>query len=237
MNIFDITQIAITLLVLLVAGPYLGSFIYKVFENEQMPSKFLRKIENGFYRICSIDTSLDSSLQMNWKTYALALLAFNALGFLIVFLLQIFQVYLPLNPANIPNVSWHSAFNTAVSFMTNTNWQGYSGESTLSYLTQMLGLTVQNFVSAATGIAVAIALCRGFTKSEGKKIGNFWMDLYRGTVYVLLPLSFVLVWFRIFHLTKKLLVWMDLNKFFRRGLLRLRWLSNSLAQMVADFLE
>lgn len=188
MNIFDFTQIAITLLTLLLAGPYLGSFIYRVFEDEQLPHRFFKKIETGFYRLCSID----EKLQMNWKTYALALLTFNALGLVIVFLLQIFQAYLPLNPQNLPNVSWHSAFNTAVSFMTNTNWQGYSGESTLSYFTQMLGLTVQNFVSAATGIAVAVALCRGLTRPEGKKIGNFWMDLYRGTIYLLLPLSIFL---------------------------------------------
>lgn len=188
MNIFDVLQIAITLLALLFVGPYLGSFIFKVFEGKKALPGFLRKIENGFYRICSID----AKSQMNWKTYALAMLVFNTAGFAIVFLLQIFQAYLPLNPQNLPNVSWHSAFNTAVSFMTNTNWQGYSGESTLSYLTQMLGLTVQNFVSAATGIAVAVALCRGLTKPQGKKIGNFWTDLYRGTVYLLLPLSVIL---------------------------------------------
>lgn len=188
MNIFDVLQIAITLLALILIGPYLGSFIFKVFEEDQILPRFFRKIESGFYRICSIDPKV----QMNWKTYAMAMLVFNAVGFAIVFLLQIFQAYLPLNPQNLPNVSWHSAFNTAVSFMTNTNWQGYSGESTLSYLTQMLGLTVQNFVSAATGLAVAVALCRGLTGQQGKKIGNFWTDLYRGTVYLLLPLSIVL---------------------------------------------
>lgn len=188
MNIFDFLQIAITLLTLLVVGLYLGSYIYRVFEDDHLAPKVLRKIENGFYRICSIDFKS----KMNWKTYAMAMLAFNALGLVIVFLLQIFQTYLPLNPQGLPNVSWHSAFNTAVSFVTNTNWQGYSGESTMSYLTQMLGLTVQNFVSAATGIAVAVALCRGLTQPEGRKIGNFWTDLYRGTTYLLLPLSIVL---------------------------------------------
>ncbi|NBX76470.1 MAG: potassium-transporting ATPase subunit KdpA [Proteobacteria bacterium] len=188
MNVFDVIQIAISLLVLLLIGPYLGSFIYKIFEDEHLLPRFLRKIENGFYRTCSID----SKIQMNWKTYTVAMLVFNAVGFAIVFLLQMFQAYLPLNPQNLPIVSWHSAFNTAVSFMTNTNWQGYSGESTMSYLTQMLGLTVQNFVSAATGIAVAVALCRGLTRPQGKKIGNFWTDLYRGTIYLLLPLSILL---------------------------------------------
>lgn len=195
MNIFDVLQIAITLLALLLIGPYLGSFIFKVFEEDPMLPRFFRKIESGFYRICSID----AKAQMNWKTYAMAMLVFNAVGFATVFLLQIFQAYLPLNPQNLPNVNWHSAFNTAVSFMTNTNWQGYSGESTLSYLTQMLGLTVQNFVSAATGIAVAVALCRGLTKPQGKKIGNFWTDLYRATVYLLLPLSIVLALFLSFE--------------------------------------
>lgn len=188
MNIFDVLQIVVTLFVLLFIGPILGSFIYKIFEEREFIPQFFRKIENRIYRVCSIDPNI----QMNWKTYTLALLAFNAVGFLIVFLLQMFQSYLPLNPQNLPNVSWHSAFNTAVSFVTNTNWQGYSGESSLSYLTQMLGLTVQNFVSAATGIAVAIVLCRGLTRHEQKKIGHFWVDLIRGTVYILLPLSIVL---------------------------------------------
>lgn len=188
MNRFDVLQIAISLLTLLVLGPSLGSFIYKVFEDDHLAPRGLRKIENGFYRLCSID----HKLQMNWKTYATALLAFNALGLVLLFLLQIFQADLPLNPQGLPNVSWHLALNTAVSFVTNTNWQGYSGESTMSYLTQMLGLTVQNFVSAATGMAVAVALCRGLTRTEGRKIGNFWTDLYRGTIYLLLPLSIVL---------------------------------------------
>lgn len=220
MNIFDFLQIGITLLTLFLISPYLGIYIYKIFEMEtkdsnvknsnssqdnnvkisvsknnhsklsflilkDFTSNLLNKIESGFYKISSVDPKL----QMNWKTYAAAMLAFNFLGFLVVFFLQIFQGYLPLNPANLPNVNWHSAFNTAVSFMTNTNWQAYSGESTLSYLTQMLGLTVQNFVSAATGLAVAIALCRGLTSHGTKKIGNFWTDLYRGTIYLLLPLS------------------------------------------------
>ena len=124
-----------------------------------------------------------------WKAYAVALLAFNALGALVVYAVQRLQAWLPLNPQAMPNVSPDSAFNTAVSFVSNTNWQGYSGEQTMSYLTQMLALTGQNFFSAATGIAVAFALVRGFKSSSAKSIGNFWVDLTRTTLYVLLPLS------------------------------------------------
>jgi len=117
------------------------------------------------------------------------LLMFNFVGFVFVLLLQLFQAQLPLNPENLPNVSWHSAFNTSVSFMTNTNWQGYSGETTLSYFVQMIGLTVQNFVSAATGIAVLLALVRGLARKTTDQLGNFWTDLTRSTIYILLPLS------------------------------------------------
>jgi K+-transporting ATPase ATPase A chain len=129
---------------------------------------------------------------MNWKQYAVAVLLFNGAGILAVYLLQRLQGHLPLNPQGLPAVSWDSALNTAVSFATNTNWQGYGGESTMSYLTQMLALTVQNFVSAATGIAVLVALIRGLTRRESDGIGNFWTDLTRSTLYVLLPLSVVL---------------------------------------------
>ena len=127
--------------------------------------------------------------ETNWKSYTFNLLLFNLTGFAFVFLIQLFQAYLPLNPANLSNVSWHSAFNTSVSFMTNTNWQGYAGETTLSYFVQMIGLTVQNFVSAATGIAVLLALIRGISRKTTDKLGNFWVDLTRSTLYVLLPLS------------------------------------------------
>jgi len=120
------------------------------------------------------------------------MLLFNLAGFLVVFVLQRLQGHLPLNPQDLPAVSPGSAFNTAVSFVTNTNWQGYGGESTMSYLTQMLGLTVQNFVSAATGIAVLVALIRGLARRETDRIGNFWVDLTRSTLCVLLPLSVVL---------------------------------------------
>ena len=129
---------------------------------------------------------------MNWKTYTIGVLLFNLAGFVLLYLLQIFQSYLPLNTEKLPNVSWHLAFNTAMSFTTNTNWQSYSGENTLSYLVQMLGLTVQNFVSAATGIAVALALIRGLTRKTTDALGNFWTDMTRSVLYVLLPLSIIL---------------------------------------------
>ena len=165
--------------------------------NGQLP-RWMQRVEAPIYRIAGVKPERS----MGWRAYALALLAFNAVGALALYALQRLQGLLPLNPAALPAVSPDSAFNTAVSFVTNTNWQGYAGESTMSYLTQMLGLTVQNFVSAATGIAVAFALIRGFA-SRGQAragkgapapeglLGNFWADLVRITLWVLLPLSFV----------------------------------------------
>ena len=164
--------------------------------------RWMQRVEAPIYRIAGVQPERS----MGWRTYALALLAFNAIGALALYALQRLQGLLPLNPAALPAVSPDSAFNTAVSFVTNTNWQGYAGESTMSYLTQMLGLTVQNFVSAATGIAVAFALIRGFA-SRGQAragkgapapeglLGNFWADLVRITLWVLLPLSFVFATF------------------------------------------
>ncbi len=140
------------------------------------------------YRLCGVD----ASKEMSWRQYAIALLLFNLLGALIVYALQRLQLFLPLNPQQLAAVSPDSSFNTAVSFVTNTNWQGYSGESTMGYLVQMAGLAVQNFLSAATGIAVAIALIRGFARHTAQVIGNFWVDVTRSTLYVLLPLAAVL---------------------------------------------
>src|SRR5207247_2217293 len=130
--------------------------------------------------------------EMGWKTYAATMLLFNLAGLLAVYGLQRVQGVLPLNPQQFGAVSPDSSFNTAVSFATNTNWQGYGGETTMSYLTQMLGLTVQNFVSAATGMAVLVALIRGLTRRSAQTIGNFWVDLTRSTLYILLPLSLLL---------------------------------------------
>jgi K+-transporting ATPase ATPase A chain len=144
-------------------------------------------IESLLYRLCGIR----HDEEMGWLRYALAILLFNALGVLAVYALQRLQLWLPLNPQAMANVSADSSFNTAISFATNTNWQGYAGESTMSYLTQMLGLAVQNFLSAATGIAVVIALIRGFARHTVKTIGNAWVDLTRITLYVLLPISLI----------------------------------------------
>jgi len=181
--------IALYLVVLLLLVKPLGSYIANVMEGRPIwPLRMGARLEGFVYRVSGIDPSA----QMGWKRYTLSLLVFNTLGALAVYALQRLQLWLPLNPQGFASVSPDSSFNTAVSFVTNTNWQGYSGESTLSYLTQMAGLTVQNFLSAATGIVVAVALIRGFTRHSARSIGNFWIDMVRATVYVLLPLSVVL---------------------------------------------
>lgn len=187
MNGFDYLQVFITLVVLLAAAPFLGRWMFRVFEDQNPGSTFFRKCEAIFYRISGVD----AKEEMDWKRYALAVLLFNLVGFIFIFLFQLFQSKFPLNPQGLADVSWHSALNTAISFVTNTNWQGYSGESTMSYLTQMLGLTTQNFVSAATGIGVVLAICRGLSQKSSRSLGNFWRDLSRSTLFVLLPLSFV----------------------------------------------
>jgi K+-transporting ATPase ATPase A chain len=146
------------------------------------------KLERLIYRAAGVDAGQD----MAWTRYAVAVVLFNALGVVVVYLTQRLQLWLPWNPQSMANVTTDSAFDTAVSFVTNTNWQGYAGESSLSYFTQMLALAVQNFLSAATGIAVAFALVRGFARRSSQGIGNFWVDLTRGTLYVLLPLSLLL---------------------------------------------
>nr|WP_255763436.1 potassium-transporting ATPase subunit KdpA [Pelomonas sp. P7] len=151
--------------------------------------RWLRRVERGLLKRAGVDADADA--EQGWLRYALGLLVFNALGVLAVYALQRLQQWLPLNPQGLGPVAPDSAFNTAVSFVTNTNWQGYGGETTMSYLTQMLALTVQNFLSAATGIAVVVALLRGFARHSGQAIGNVWADLVRATLWVLLPLSFV----------------------------------------------
>jgi len=167
----------------------LGLYMANVFEGR--PLWLVRAgapLERLIYRLCGVDPGRE----MGWKEYALGLLLFNALGGLAVYLLQRCQLWLPLNPQKVANLSPDSAFNTAVSFITNTNWQGYSGESAMSYLTQMAGLAVQNFLSAASGIVVAIVLIRGLARHSVSTIGNVWADLTRATLYVLLPLAMVL---------------------------------------------
>jgi K+-transporting ATPase ATPase A chain len=178
--------IILFLAVVLLCVKPLGLYMANVLEGRPIwPLRVGAPLERWIYRLCGIDPVAE----MGWKQYALALLVFNTLGALVVYALQRLQLWLPLNPQHFANVSPDSAFNTAVSFVTNTNWQGYSGESTMSYLSQMAGLAVQNFLSAATGIVVAIALIRGFARHGAKAIGNFWVDMTRSTLYVLLPLA------------------------------------------------
>jgi K+-transporting ATPase ATPase A chain len=181
-------QMIVFVAVLLALVKPLGSYMAGVFDGTARMLRWGGPIERSIYRICRIDPEAT----MPWQQYATVLLAFNALGALLVYLLQRLQGHLPWNPQQMTAVSADSSFNTAVSFATNTNWQGYGGESTMSYFTQMLGLSVQNFLSAATGIAVLVALIRGFRSRSAQQIGNFWVDMTRSTLYVLLPLSAVL---------------------------------------------
>ncbi|WP_145520239.1 potassium-transporting ATPase subunit KdpA [Yersinia mollaretii] len=177
--------IASFMLVLLVLSRPLGSFLARIIEGE--PFAPLQKIEAGLWRCSGVQNA-----EMNGWQYALAILSFNLLGMVLLFVLLMAQGALPLNPENMPGMSWHLALNTAVSFVTNTNWQAYSGENTLSYLSQMAGLTVQNFLSAATGIAVAFALIRAFARHSAATLGNAWVDLVRITLYVLLPIALII---------------------------------------------
>jgi len=189
MNAAALVQLGLYLAVLLALVKPLGWYMAQVYEGKPCcgMDRLLGGLERGLYRLCGIDPHEE----MAWNVYAVALLLFNLLGFLAVYLLQRTQALLPLNPDGLAAVPPDLALNTAVSFATNTNWQAYGGESTLSYLTQMLGLTVQNFVSAATGMAVLVALIRGFARRSMQTIGNFWYDLTRSTLYILLPLSVV----------------------------------------------
>lgn len=185
----DFLQIGLFLIVLLLLVKPVGSYMALVFaEAPNRITRFGARVERGIYRLCGIS----SIEEMSWKRYALAMLLFNVLGLLAVYVLQRTQPWLPLNPQHFAAVSPDSAMNTAISFASNTNWQGYAGESTMSYLTQMLGLAVQNFLSAATGIAVLVAVVRGFSRRSAAGIGNFWVDLTRSTLYVLLPLSLLM---------------------------------------------
>lgn len=184
----SIIQYSLYLIILVVLAIPLGKYIGKVMNGEKVfLSKILNPIENFIYKILRID----KDEEMDWKKYSISVIAFSVIGFVILFLLQMVQGILPLNPEGIKGMSWHLSFNTASSFVTNTNWQSYSGESQATYLTQMIGLTVQNFVSAAAGIAVLFALIRGFTRVKEKTIGNFWVDATRSTVHILMPLSIV----------------------------------------------
>jgi len=182
-----IAQIALYVGVLLLLAKPLGVYMARVYEGQSSGlDRVLRPVERLFYRICSIEPDEE----MDWKKYAGAVLIFSAAGFVSLYLLQRLQGLLPLNPQKLPAVPADPAFNAAVSYITNTNWQSYGGETTMSYLTQMAGLGVQNFLSAAAGMAVLVALIRGIKRHSSETIGNFWTDLTRSTLYILLPLSF-----------------------------------------------
>jgi K+-transporting ATPase ATPase A chain len=189
MSTFGVLQIVIYLVVLLALVKPLGVFMANVYEAKPtFLDPILRPAERVIYRLLGVSPRDE----MDWKTYALAMLMFNFLGLAVVYIVQRVQGFLPLNPAGLGAVAPDGALNTAASFVTNTNWQDYGGEMTLSYLTQMVALTVQNFVSAATGMAILVAVIRGFVRYNAQTIGNFWVDLTRTTLYILLPLSLVL---------------------------------------------
>ncbi|MGH7799201.1 MAG: potassium-transporting ATPase subunit KdpA [Thermodesulfobacteriota bacterium] len=186
-----LVMLAVLTVVTLLVKPF-GTYMAKVYQGERtFLSPVLTRLENLIYRISSIR----SDEEMDWTRYTLAMLIFNGLGILVLFGILILQGIFPLNPQKFPGFSWHLAFNTAVSFVTNTNWQAYSGESTASYFTQMFGLAVQNFFSAATGMSIVIALIRGFARKSAQSIGNFWVDMTRSVVYILLPICVVVALF------------------------------------------
>ncbi|GLO44429.1 MULTISPECIES: potassium-transporting ATPase subunit KdpA [Pseudomonas] len=195
MHSYDFALLLAFFAIVLLPAPWLGRFYFKVMEGQRTwLSPVLGPVEQACYRLAGVR----AGQEQNWQQYTLALLAFNLAGLLLLFTVLLLQGYLPFNPQHLPGQEWSLAFNTAVSFVTNTNWQAYSGEASVSYLSQMLGLTVQNFVSAATGLAVLVALCRGIARRSATTLGNFWVDMTRATLYGLLPLclllALLLVW-------------------------------------------
>ena len=195
MHSYDYALLLAFFAIVLLPAPWLGRFYYKVMEGQRTwLTPLLGPVERGCYRLAGVH----ADREQNWKQYALALLAFNLAGFTVLFGVLMLQGELPLNPQHLSGLTWSLAFNTAVSYVTNTNWQAYSGEASVSYLSQMLGLAVQNFVSAATGLAVLVALCRGIARRSAATLGNFWVDMTRATLYGLLPLclllALLLVW-------------------------------------------
>ncbi|TDF84793.1 potassium-transporting ATPase subunit KdpA [Pseudomonas sp. H9] len=196
MHSYDYAVLLAFFALVLLPAPWLGRFYYKVMEGQRTwLSPVLGPVERGCYRLSGVNADAEQS----WKQYTLALLTFNLAGFVLVFAVLLLQGYLPLNPQKLPGQEWSLAFNTAVSFVTNTNWQAYSGEASVSYLSQMIGLTVQNFVSAATGLAVLVALCRGIARRSANTLGNFWVDMTRATLYGLLPLCVLLALFLVWQ--------------------------------------
>jgi K+-transporting ATPase ATPase A chain len=188
MKLLEIIQVVVFFGLLIALTPLLGRFMYKVYSGQKTwLHPFLLPIERLIYRLSGIDPNEE----MSWQKYFFAVLMFNVVGLMSLWVLQMTQAWLPANPQHFPNVPWALALNTAVSFITNTNWQNYAGETTMSYFTQMAGLAVHNFLSAASGIAILIAVARGFKRASSKTLGNFWADVTRVTLYVLMPLSIV----------------------------------------------
>lgn len=184
----EIIQAIFYIVALTALAPFLGAFFAKVLKGERnLLTPVFGKVETALYKFSGINPSEE----MDWKVYTFALMAFNLFGLVFLVVIQLIQSYLPMNPQTLPNVEITLAINTAVSFITNTNWQAYGGETTLSYLVQMIGLTVQNFVSAATGIVVLLVIVRAFITRKGSTLGNFWSDLTRSTLYILLPLAII----------------------------------------------
>src|ERR1017187_1461113 len=189
MKINEIIQVALFFGLLIGLTPIIGRFMARVFQGKRtFLHPLLRPVEKMVYWAGGVE----EQAEMTWKGYFLAVLVFNVVGILSLMGLMMTQKWLPLNPQQFDNVPWALALNTAISFITNTNWQAYAGETTMSYLTQMAGLAVHNFLSAATGIAVLLAVIRGLKRASSKTLGSFWVDLTRTTLYVLLPLSVVL---------------------------------------------
>ncbi len=188
MKVHEFIQLALYFGLLVGLTPLLGGFMARVFEGQRNPlSRVLGPVEKWIYRLGGVDPAEE----MSWKRYFFAVLIFNVIGILSLMTLEMTQASLPLNPQKFPNLPWALALNTAISFITNTNWQAYSGENTMSYLTQMAGLAVHNFLSAATGIAVLVAFARGLKRASSKTLGSFWADLTRTTLYILLPFSVI----------------------------------------------
>src|SRR6476660_3077276 len=186
MTFNGILQILVFAAVLVLLTKPMGLFLARVYNNETtFMDVILRPIERSIYRFARIDPTEE----MNWKRYGIAMLVFSFVSTVALYALQRFQFYMPGNPQAFAGLSEHLSFNTAVSFVTNTNWQSYAGESTMSYLTQMAGLAVQNFKSAAIGMALAVVFIRGIARAETDRLGNFWADFVRGTLYILLPIS------------------------------------------------
>ena len=193
---YDFTLILSFFVLALLPASFIGRYLYRVMEGEKTwLSPVLQPVEPLCYRLAGVD----SNTEQDWKSYSLALLAFSLVSLLTLFAILMLQGSLPLNPQRLPGLEWTLAFNTAVSFVTNTNWQAYSGETSLSYFSQMIGLGVQNFVSPAVGLAVLVVFCRGIARRSSNTVGNFWVDLTRATLYGLLPFCLVLALFLVWQ--------------------------------------